>query len=265
LKIISRFHDYYDSAMGYGADPLLTYRRVPECVEVNSWQWDGRIPDILNCRPSTYCYRSNLSVLGFCGKCYPIWLKSAFNPTVETLGRDTPEVARLTLDELIEEGLESYFEHLSRTGYSRGSFQRTRESVRASFEAAYNEAAKMHGVSIDDKVFRDLRCPVFIASSRVDWRGTRMQEYKAMIITNPRLATLGFQQELDAFSTFQELSMFLGSALATEPFVPNTVGDDGLVARSKGFDEHSFRTAAPGAKKANRKRNKDAKKRRREE
>ena len=151
--------------MGFGADPTLTYRRVPECVEVNSWNWDRRIPELLNCRPNTYCDRSNLYPMGLCGNLYRICLEKGINESVE-------------------------------------------------------------------------------------------------IITNPRLATLGFQQELDAFSAFQEITMFLGSALVAEPFVPDTVGDDELVARSKGFDEHSFRTASPGAKKANRKRNKEAKRRR---
>jgi hypothetical protein len=55
--------------------------------------------------------------------------------------------------------------------------------------------------------------------------------------------------------------MFLGSSLAIEPIAPDTVGDDELIAKSKGFDEKSFRTAAPGQKKLNRKRNREAKRR----
>jgi hypothetical protein len=54
--------------------------------------------------------------------------------------------------------------------------------------------------------------------------------------------------------------MYLGSQLAVEDRAPSTVGDDKIIAQSKGFDEQSFRTAAPGTKKINRKANRERKK-----
>lgn len=75
------------------------------------------------------------------------------------------------------------------------------------------------------------------------------------IATNPRLADLGFQRVMDPFTCFQEIEMFLGNQLAQTDLAPHRVGSDDVIARQKGFDEQSFRTAAPGHKKENRARN----------
>jgi hypothetical protein len=71
---------------------------------------------------------------------------------------------------------------------------------------------------------------------------------------------LGFQHVLDPFTAFQEIARFLGSALAAEDQAPRTVGDDRTIAASKGFDDQSFRTQAPGSKKKNRMLNRERKK-----
>jgi hypothetical protein len=72
------------------------------------------------------------------------------------------------------------------------------------------------------------------------------------IVTNPRLANLGFEKQLDAFSTFQQIATFLSNELVGRDEAPTTVGGDLVVAQSKGFDEFSFRTLSPGQRKLNR-------------
>ncbi len=53
--------------------------------------------------------------------------------------------------------------------------------------------------------------------------------------------------------------MFLSGVLADLDRMPITTGGDEVVARSKGFDEFSFRNTAPGQKKLNRAENKKRK------
>ena len=66
---------------------------------------------------------------------------------------------------------------------------------------------------------------------------------------------------MDPFTAFQEIAMFLGQSLTELDRAPRTVGDDKLIAASKGFDDQSFRTLAPGMKKLQRKANRERKRR----
>jgi hypothetical protein len=79
------------------------------------------------------------------------------------------------------------------------------------------------------------------------------------ILINPCLRNLKFQSLYDPFSCFQEISMFLANELAPPDIAPLRTGDDQTIARAKGFDDQSFRTAAPGIKKLNRKANRKRK------
>lgn len=257
MRILSKFHDYYDTAMGYGQDPALIYNRVTEQVEVTSWPWDPRIIDLLVCRADFV----HPAALGFCGRVYPIWIDLNVKVNAEFFSNDTSPDCSLSVEELIKQV------HMDRSNrdpswLSRRSIVRNLEFVTESVSKAYKKSQEFHGTTVDDRIFRDLNCPSFLVLDGPYWH---TRTFSGGIIKNPRLATLGFQKEMDAFSAFQEIAMFLGSNLAAEPIAPSTVGDDELIARSKGFDEQSFRTAAPGQKKLNRKQNRQAKKEKREE
>jgi len=75
-----------------------------------------------------------------------------------------------------------------------------------------------------------------------------------------RLANFEFQKHFDAFTAFQEISMFFGSALAKTDESVRTVGSDEIIAAQKGFCPESFRTNAPSVKKSRRKENRARKK-----
>jgi hypothetical protein len=54
------------------------------------------------------------------------------------------------------------------------------------------------------------------------------------------LKSIGFQQVMDTYMTFQKLSIFVGNILISQSKVPWPISDK-LKAQSKGFDEYSFR------------------------
>ena len=83
---------------------------------------------------------------------------------------------------------------------------------------------------------------------------------KLSVYTNPRLANLDFQRHFDAYTAFQEIAMYLGSALTEIDDSVRTVGGDAVVAAQKGFGPESFRSSAPSARKERRKRNRARKK-----
>jgi len=257
MTIRSQYRDYYDSAQGYGQDPKLVYDRTVRIESLERWTWDRRLIDLFELGSHQYHHAPvRLAVLGFCGRIYPIWLAPGFGPTPESLGSHTSEKHWLTQAEMVALCVshESAFARAYQVQRNRREHLRY---ARQRAEKAYADADAYDGTGVNDTVFRDLGCPAFLA-----W--TREYYYRSgphHVLTNPRLATLGFMHKVDAFTAFQEIATFLGSTLAQEPIAPNTVGDDRLIARSKGFDDQSFRMNAPGQKKLNRRANKAFKRR----
>ena len=247
--------------MGYGQDPKLTYHRNCESVQIEQWKWDSKVYDLLFCAPVYYLYVMDLAALGFCGRIYPLWINHKFKINEGSLGRDSKENAALDIDSLIIQVQRCYVELTANTKFPRSL--REPDQIEREVRTYYTRALEFEGAKIDDQIFRDLGAPAFIVLN-TSYHFMRDRR-SARVVTNPRLATLGFNKKMDAFTAFQEIAMFLGSTLASEPIAPSTVGDDELIAKSKGFDEQSFRTAAPGQKKLNRKLNKQAKRQKRDE
>jgi len=261
VRIISKFHDYYDTAMGHGQDPNIVYMRVPSLVPVKGWKWDNQFVEVLNHGHLGWDLHANLGVIGFCGRCYPVWMDAGLQFDEESLTSSRSMIYSLNLADLIKQVSTTYSEKSATFRQSRKRFMASARYIEETVQKAYDAAEKLSGAEVNDASFSELDCPVFVMVGRNYWKVRNPQDFNGMVIKNPRLATLGFQTIADPFSAFQEIAMYMGSALAKEPIAPDTVGDDKLIAKSKGFDEKSFRTAAPGQKKLNRKRNKEAKRR----
>ena len=78
--------------------------------------------------------------------------------------------------------------------------------------------------------------------------------------TNFRTFNLDFQKHFAATAAFQEVAMYLGSALAKLDESVRTVGSDEVIAQQKGFGPESFRSNAPSERKTRRKLNRERKK-----
>ncbi|HZH98806.1 MAG TPA: hypothetical protein VEX38_07525, partial [Fimbriimonadaceae bacterium] len=234
--------DYYDSAQGYGQDPNLLYRRETDEQVYRPWRGDSRIPEILS--EWRQSLGIELAVLGFCGRAYPVWLNSSWSLDAGNLSRSSHEKMWLTTEEVLEIIREA--EANSRYKYAYDSDLRAPKRV-AAFE----------GVPLTPETFRLVNAPAFLCIAKHShWH---MMPDELRVIRNPRLASLGFQRVLDPFAAFQEIAMYLGSALTAEDTAPRTVGDDRIIAQAKGFDEQSFRTSAPGQKKMQRSENRKRK------
>src|SRR5688500_2722471 len=85
VRIISSFHDYYDTAQGHFLDPALLYRRQVETVDFRPWRWDSRVSKVLAAHPGDYRFKTHLGVVGFCGRIYPVWLDDRLPLTEEAL------------------------------------------------------------------------------------------------------------------------------------------------------------------------------------
>lgn len=84
--------------------------------------------------------------------------------------------------------------------------------------------------------------------------------HTAKLIINPKLTDFAFQQVIDPYQCWQQISQFITNELNSDT-EPTQVGDDSVMCITKGFDPvNSFRTGKPGDKKVRRKQNKARKK-----
>jgi hypothetical protein len=244
MRIISNFHDYYDSAMGFGQDPGLIYeRRVSEKI-VRSDVLGSKFKEIMQSAVSYDNWirsldKATAGIIGFCGKAYPLLLAEPEQFTVESCTAHK-NVALASKEAYI----------LQTEDFWSRKYGRDRGRAYDDFIEGFN------GAAIGDFAHQILKAPVFLARFNVLYGDVGFVQ----LYSNPRLANFGFAKNIEPFTAFQEIAMYLGSQLAVEDRAPRTVGDDKIIAQSKGFDEQSFRTAAPGTKKINRKANRERKK-----
>ena len=109
MRIISKFHDYYDSAMAQGIDTSLIYKRERELLWIDGASWS--VPSNLAKLFEEYPFRHyqfeygapRIAYLVFCGKAYPYWLSSAeeIGPLVDAIELNLYDEI-VSLDSLIE-------------------------------------------------------------------------------------------------------------------------------------------------------------------
>lgn len=244
VRIISPFHDYYDTAQGLGYDPTLIYRRQVEEKVVRAETVDPVICELLSQLEWDSQYITRLVVLGFCGRAYPAYLPLTFVIDADSLTNrlnTSPVMTRDELDKLYAEE----FGDVRETKWNR-PYRKRRWDV-----------LERQGTAVSLDTFRLLASPIWLAEVK---EGIWRRPLTLHIYTNIRLANFDFQKHFDAYTAFQEIAMFLGSALATTDDSARTVGSDEVIARAKGFGPESFRSSAPSVKKSRRKENRARKK-----
>lgn len=245
MRIISKFRDYYDSVQAHGADPNLVYRRSTSEVMTSAESFPSAYFESMHAaRPYSWLWRTNLSFVCFCGRSYPLIefegrpLKSGEELLVamkeqHRLYPDVPQYKRS-------------IEALERAG---------RKSRVPNFKILTSYLESARGGPLTPDLFRHFGAPVVYVQRIGKWL---RNEY--FVTANPRLMDLDFVRFVEPFTAYQEIAMYLGNELAQPDIAPQTVGSDKDLAKVKGFDDQSFRTAAPGQKKLNRRANRARKK-----
>lgn len=239
MRIISPFHDYYDTALGFGQDPALIYHRNVKVKTVNGRDLDPKLTELFRLSSYSYYFKAHFALLGFCGRLYSMYLAPDFVINPESL---TTKAARSPV--MSREELEAYYDQV----FGSSPRRRTRRKW-AELEA--------QGTLISNETFRLLDAPLWLA---VATGNPYLFAYQVEVFTNIRLGTVDFQKHFDAYSAFQEIAMYLGSALAKTDDSVRTVGSDEVIAQQKGFGPESFRSSAPSVKKSRRKENRARKK-----
>jgi hypothetical protein len=244
MRIISKFHDYYDIGLSQGQDETLVYSRV---LEENVITEDGQVGGYYskgNFHPfADYTGRisvggTNLNcegiVIGFCGNVY--WCVE-----FEYTNTYCPEKNQKRycynieqVDEFIS-GLDDKF--INKRYESEKSYWTffSRETIIDKFKS-FDTMRDKH---ID--YFRKLNTPVFVVHR--EFNSTR-KKWELNFTKNPCLLNYHFQRVFDSYTAFQEVSMFLGGVLGRgekETLARKDFPDEPLIRDSKGFDKWSFK------------------------
>lgn len=234
MLIVSKFHDYYDTASIYGVDKTCVYLRNEEKIEVHGRGWRndpyvslkdgkrlqlGQVASYETKRFVGASYEFKKAVLGFCGHIYPlikvIKTSSTLPHTEEAFCfYDQPSFKEF----VAEEGIAGK-SYRSRW-YTDNFYVDDDQGIYNFFDP--NKWTKLEGL------FAAFHVPCFVLRER-------------SLKLNPNLKKLGFMKIKDPQSAFQDVYMYLSGVLGAPP-PPKEKIDDKIMAASKGHDgEYSFK------------------------
>lgn len=218
VKLHSKFHDYYDSALRFGQSDRHFVR---ETKEFCGWSdKDYRVhPPLSN---TAFSFDVYFGVIVFCGKVYPFALKWNFGDEREIVY--SPEKI-LERDDL---------------SANRGWPTPSKDSVRAWFEREqYGDDfcavfKRNNAKLVQEALRRRVAYYSIVEASRYGTDGAELTEY-------PSLKSLQFYRVMDPMTCLQEIELFLNNDLAPLDKPPVWPVPDKIKAESHGFDRFSFR------------------------
>lgn len=183
--------------------------------------------------------------MGFCGKIYPVIQVKYLSKNKRYDERDTNyqfffslEQISCHVQEMATEKQSSYFFNEKLSNYDKAFRARWMNKVgQRYFDFIHNDLKEFFDwCSANQNNYQDLfsyKRPLFIATKCDEHR------YRGNTIYNGKLETVEFYRLFDAYTTFQELSMYLGSQAVPQKQMPKMSDED--MASIKGFDKYSFR------------------------
>lgn len=220
MRIISKFKDYYDGAQSLGQDRNLVYLRATSSFDLSR---DKLSPDL---QKLVAAFRAlPMPMAGRLLKSYSDWaelypryilLAGKLYPLVVVAkpmewGKPSRSSVVTSMEEVVE-----YFEEYER---DMDMFKR-------------KQAPKW-------EAFFGLKGDSRLAAQAVALATPVIHFGSGTLELNPELASSEFYKVLDAWTTFQEISMFMGN-LANPDNTPVTISDKDRIVQH-GFDEYSFR------------------------
>ena len=248
MKVFSKFHDYYDTAICYGIDPNIKYIRKQKEYEWNSvvgkkiikyfsdifynhplnylenrprsiwnkesafkkWRFDGDIIKFLD-----------TIVIVFCGNVYVGLELQNFNDYKIEIFYDSK-----TIKNYFEKNGVKWLDKIpEKHTYGLDSFYLTTKNLDSYFKT-YN---KMQEKNTIDFHF-DIDSPIVMF---------RENTYPSIIV-NPCLKDFNFYKCVDPYTAFQELSMFIGGIMGGKSPIMVEISDEDRISMH-GFDKWSFR------------------------
>ena len=231
MRIISKFHDYYD-VFGNASDTSHIWKRemssfLPDMNNAN-YKYGG----LHGCDIDEY----RRSLLLFCGEFYP------FVRVADTICWDVDSFTQ-KID-------------LQSRSFNRHSTLFRREDVEKNIRRMFSLDTVLPRFKTMNLRYK---CPIILLDIKeMELGPVREHEkgrYCVRFTFNPCLASLDFQKIMPPFDACQQLGSYLFNELTTQDDPPDEASD--IVKRdSHGFDKHSFK-AEPGKPKRSRRQHND--------
>jgi hypothetical protein len=245
MRIISKFHDYYDSAMSYGQDQTVVFTRTTEQVDLTEDEFN-RFPaaDLYHHIRGNKNYKLKMTAVFFCfsGKTYRsiqvrIWDRrdgdTEYSPVI--IG-DALETRYFYDVESLREFLAKYKFEINLTQYS---WQNKQEPV-------ITEFLSKQGTDENEKWLIERKFAIISVVRSGTWNPSRFAPvYKHQAELNPVLKDVEFYKVLDSFTAYQELDMFISGTLPQSTAMPIEIADKDKIPQH-GFDKWSFRKMPDG-------------------
>lgn len=223
MKIISKYHDYYDSVQGVMFDDDIKYIRTSVEHELKF-----RLP--FNSVKTFF----NLSIIGFCGKLYPVIICTNLNyqensEIYDYIIKNNKKVIKRRYDIMPD----TFITYDMDEGFTlaRSTRHKLQNKNNSKHIARLNDFCR-ELMSLD--LFKRYETPIFSIQYSRDNNGL-------VLDTGPELKDFNFQHVFDPYSAYQELVMWIGNQATNE--WPPQITDDIVLRDSKGFDKMSFKKA----------------------
>lgn len=230
MRIISKFHDYYDTVMKTGMDTEVIYQREVQEIEISSRDKDNYPALRSTSFQGNKSTRVEISYLylGYCGKIYPAVQVSV-----------TPWLAHVAEEYCFfnaEDAISEISKYVDLKEKHRYKFLRDRsyfdERVQEDYLRFFNQEPSKELL----KKFSDYNVPLFVYQKNPE--PGRNHEYQLLL--NPSLKDLKFMKVKEPYSAFQDISSFVSGVL-NQPVNKMVVLNDQMKIAKHGFDKWSFR------------------------
>ncbi len=207
MRIISRFHDYYDSVMRTGMDKEVVYVRDQKEIEVKKEDFN-----YLHSYHSTQA-TANLYFLGYCGSIYRIY------EVVTNANRHIFHEYEKFKEFMLRNKFSSEWDFGKRSWY-QGKYQKFRDQ---------NEKPLM-------EFFHQYQVPLFLFSYVPGKPRTQR------ILLNPSLKYFEFYKVKDTHTAYQDIFQYVAGVLNRPENKMLEISNEDKIA-THGFDKWSFRKA----------------------
>lgn len=242
MKIISNFHDYYDSVLAYGVDEKRLFLRHPQEVTFDVRSMIEPIFD--QGIPRLTWSRERITIeprfLFFCGSLYIYYYLSTIEKMkrVESFAWSVGEIETFVkeyCDGRYYDKFHSKNQKKQRYHFSGRRYLFNGEFTKESFEDVLKPR------SIDMDIFLQFQTPI------INVKSSDRNEF-GEITTNTCLKDIGFAKVKDPFTAFVELESFLSDRICSPREGEMIKIDDKIMAAKKGFGhKYAFRKE-PGGK-----------------
>lgn len=236
MRIISKFHDYYDSAMAFGQDQSVVFTRHTEPLEVTKALKERFSKQKVFFVRGNKKHKMLMSFIhiAFCGKTYRGIEVKIFNSTSENIHEELGEPIEIKYCydiDTLREFLAGYKFEINLNEYS---WQPEQEPILKAFLEKQGTEEHLEFL-IENKIV------IMIYYGHEAWRGGRFQvRPQDEAVLNPLLKDVEFYKVLDSFTAYQELDMFVSGTLPQSTAMPIEIADKDKIPQH-GFDKWSFR------------------------